>query len=111
MTRSSTKPGEAAGSEAFTTPFVLAAGLHEAASRACSEWQREVARFAGARLEADIEFWRSLGACRSVHDALELQRDWAAQTLEAYTSETGELMQIAARAGQAALPGGRVAGR
>jgi hypothetical protein len=78
------------------TDVVSRAG--EAWTRACLEWQQEVARFANTRLEGDLEHARCLAQCQSVVDLVKLQQKWAAAAVRDYTEETGQLMQIATRA-------------
>jgi len=98
--KAASKPAEAMANETFTTPFALAGSMGEAFTKACAEWQQEVARFTSRRLEGDMELMRSLSECRSVTEALRLQQSWAKDALQAYASETNQLMEIANRIAQ-----------
>ena len=72
----------------------------EAWVRACLEYQREVARFASARIEGDIEHLKSVAQCRNPADLVKLQGEWATATLSDYAKEARQLMQIASSAMQ-----------
>lgn len=72
----------------------------EAYLKSCLEWQQEVARFLGARVNANISAQQSLTACRSWADAGKLQQEWAAATMKDYLDESSRLLDIATRCAQ-----------
>lgn len=74
----------------------------EAWTRACLEWQEELARFAGTQIESHLAHVRALAQCQNVIDLGKLQQQWAAATMRNYGEETGQLMQSATRAIQGA---------
>jgi hypothetical protein len=69
--------------------------------KGCTEWQQELSRFFGARIDADITAQHSLAECRSLADATKLQQDWAAATVSDYCIEANRLMAIASHCMQA----------
>lgn len=87
----------------FLSDSTISAAVSQAGAtwvRACLEYQREVARFAGARIEGDIEHLRSVTQCRNPADLLKLQSEWANAALGDYAKEARQLMQIASSAVQ-----------
>lgn len=95
----------------FPTPFLFNGAMTDVVSRAgevwtraCLEWQQEVARFASARIDGDLELARSLAQCQGVVDLVKLQQRWAATAVRDYSEETGQLMQIATRAVREGTP-------
>jgi hypothetical protein len=90
-----------AGLSTWTNPVMPGWGqAGEAYLNACSEWQREIARFFGTRVNADICAQQSLAACRSWTDASKLQQDWVAATMKDYLDESGRLFDIVTRCAQ-----------
>lgn len=111
MRKQETKDGRGEEAKLFPAPFLFNGSMTEIVSRAgeawtraCMEWQEEVARFASARMEDDLELARSLAQCQSVVDLVMLQQKWAAAAVRDYTEETGQLMQIATRAVREGTP-------
>ena len=82
----------------WSGPFATAI---DRASEAClegwREWQREVSRFVGARIEENRRLRQSLGACQNFEDIAKLQQDWSQAAIKSYIEEIGLLPQIAAR--------------
>jgi hypothetical protein len=92
---------EDATSLPFLADSVISTAVSQAGAtwvRACLEYQREVARFASARIEGDIEHLRSVTQCRNPADLLRLQGEWTTATLSDYAHEARQLMQIASAA-------------
>lgn len=72
----------------------------EAYVKGCIEWQQEIARFIGARLEEDRRTQQSLSECRSLSDMAKVQQSWASAAAKAYAEEAGNLTQIVSRCAQ-----------
>jgi len=74
-------------------------------------WQRELVRFATARLQRNAEFGQAFVSARNWSDAIKLQQEWAQSTIDDFTEETKKLMEIAAGAGAEAARGAEDIGR
>jgi hypothetical protein len=94
----------AASSAAAVNQTALQTVRHTTES--CLAWQRELVRFATARLKRDADFGQALATTRTWTDAVKLQQEWAQATIDDYTEETRRLMQIATSAGEEALKAG-----
>lgn len=109
MRKQTTKDGGSEETQKFSMPYLANGAMTQAVSRAgeiwtraCLEWQEELARFASSQIESHLEHARSLAQCQNVIDLVKLQQKWAAATMRDYGEETGQLMQIATRAMQGA---------
>jgi hypothetical protein len=69
----------------------------EAYTKAWLDWQREVMRFVGARLDQDRLTQESLTECRSLADLTKAQADWTLRTARDYLDESTRLTQIASQ--------------
>lgn len=69
----------------------------QAYAAACLEWQQEVLRFAGSRLQWDGKVGEALAKCRTPSEVVEVQRDWAMSTAQEYFDEANRLAQIATK--------------
>lgn len=98
----------------------MAAALGQAGAaytKACLEWQQEVARFVGARLDQDRLAQESLTNCRDLGDLAKAQQDWATKATKDYLDEAARLTELASQFARAAMapvyeggqpaPGGR----
>ncbi len=90
------------------TPFPPVAALNgqfveafmhtgEAYAKACVEWQQEILRFMGSRLQWDGRVGEALAKCKTVSEIAEVQRDWAMSTAQEYFDEANRLAQLATR--------------
>lgn len=61
--------------------------------------QEELFRFTATRLQRDGELGQALASTRTWESAAKVQQEWAASTLQDYTSETTRLLEIAVDAG------------
>jgi hypothetical protein len=86
-----------AGLAAWANPMLAWGEASEAYLKAYAAWQKEMSRFIGARVDADVAARKSLAECNTLADAAKLQQDWAAATVNDYMNESGRLMEIAAR--------------
>lgn len=111
MTKHGTHTVDPAASEPWMSMTAWNGPMMAAFSRAgtayakgCIEWQQEVARFIGARLEEDRRAQQSLCECRSFDDMAKIQQSWIQTAAKAYAAEAENLTQIASRWAQGAAP-------
>jgi hypothetical protein len=99
----------------FTTwngKFATALGcMGTAYTKACLEWQQEVARFVGARVDQDRQAWESLTGCRNPGDLAKAQQDWTMRATKDYLDEAARLTEIASQFAQIAMVPLHEAGR
>jgi hypothetical protein len=89
---------------AWNSKLTTALGHAGAAyTEAWLEWQQEVARFVGTRIDEDRVVQESLSECRDLHDMAKAQQDWAMRAAKDYISEATRLTQIASRFAQIAV--------
>lgn len=72
-------------------------------TKACLEWQQEVARFVGARVDQDRQACESLTGCRDLGDLAKAQQDWAMRATKDYLDEAARLTEIASQFAQTAM--------
>ena len=86
---------------AWNGTFVTVLGhMGTAYTRVCLEWQQEVARFVGARVDQDRQVWESLTDCRDLVDLAKAQQDWTISATKDYFDEAARLTEIASRFGR-----------
>ena len=93
----------AAGNDltAWNGNFATALGhMGTAYTRACLEWQQEVARFVGTRVDQDRQVWESLTDCRDLGDLAKAQQDWTISATKDYFDEAARMTEIASRFGR-----------
>ena len=71
----------------------------EAFSQACQDWQREVVRFAVARIQAESQHLQQLVASQNLADAEKLHQDWAVATAQEYAKEANHMAELASKLG------------
>lgn len=80
-------------------------------TKAWLEWQQELVRFAGTRLEDDRLVQESLSECRDLGAMTKAQQDWALKAASDYFEEATRLAQIASRFALIACEAGRGGGQ
>lgn len=106
-TRSATRAAAFGPFALFDTSTVLSgpaasafAQVGELFGERCLEWQRELAAFVSARMQADGKLPAELGACRSPTDIARVQQAWLEAAAAAYLEESERLGEIATTAVQ-----------
>jgi hypothetical protein len=79
-------------------------------SKACSEWQEEVMRFANRRLEQNTQMAEQLARCQGPMDVARLQQEWAMSMTSTYFEEMNRLMSILTRCATGVGVAGPMAG-
>ena len=79
-------------------PVIMAASatadIFQSVTEACSDWQREIARFVDLRLTADRRSLEALIAARDLADVVKVQQQWATQLATDCTQEAGRVMRL-----------------
>jgi len=61
------------------------------------EFQQEVLRFLGSRLQWDSKVGQALAACKTVGEVAEMQKDWLEETTKEYVDEAGQLFRLGSK--------------
>jgi hypothetical protein len=84
--------------------FATALGhMGTAYTKACVEWQQEVARFVGARVDQDRQAWESLTGRQDLADLVKAQQDWTMRATKDYLDEAARLTEIASQFARIAM--------
>lgn len=93
-----------AGLMAWNGNFATALAEASAAyTQACLEWQQELVRFVGTRLDQDRQTQESLTDCHDLADLAKAQQDWATKATRDYLSEATRMTQLASQFAQIAI--------
>jgi len=69
----------------------------QAYTKGCFEFQQEVLRFLGSRLQWDSKVGQALAACTTVGEVAEMQKDWLEATTKEYLDEAGQLFRLGSK--------------
>ncbi len=77
-----------------TMTMMSASDALQTCTEACAEWQREIARFADLRLDANRRSWEALMTARDIPGVIKGQQEWGLQAATDYTQEAVRLTRL-----------------